>query len=402
MLARGYGQNSFSYKASYWPVTFYPDDKSPYGCFMLKAMLTDMMGQDKVDAPFLSGETFNKTHQDTGALYIMFGYDIFIQDTDWDGIVDFASRGNTVLIAVQNLPYEINKVHFDYMLDDYYWSDEIQLTFLNGQVDGSFTYQQNFSSSFINWTGVAENNRFEAPGMNVLGKGEVDDDVLYNLVEFTVGNGKLIFCTTPLIFTNFAMKNGTYYYTEAFFGSLSFNKVYFDEYARVPYPEYYEENVWDDEDDPVQSSSFPDSYKSPLDFLMKNPALAMAYLFIILMIIAYVLLNSKRRQRAIPVAVKPLNLSVQFAETVARMYFHEGKPVDLLRQQERIFYHISRKKYRVDTRDLSGLSEEMLVLRSGKSKVAIANIFEILRRLKANGSITQKDVNQMHEYLEQL
>lgn len=399
----GFGQQEYQYRSKLWPVTFYPNDKSPYGCFMLQEMLAEMLGSDNVEFPFVAGESFANEHQDTGALYIMFGYDVFMRDVDWKGIVEFAERGNTVLIAVQNLPYDIDEEYFDYELEDY-WSQNIQLTLFNGQITSAFTYQQNFMPSTLTWTGIDNYVNLNIQQWKPLGKAVVGNDVMYNLIEFEAGKGKLIFCTTPIIFTNFAMKNGTYYYTEGFFSSLQFSKVYFDEYARVPYPEYYKSNVWDDEQEaPSESSdSNPSSYRSPLDFLMRNPALAISYLFIILTLITYVIFNSKRRQRAIPVAVKPLNLSVQFAETVARMYFHEGRPEDLLRQQERIFYHVSRKKYRVDTRDLSGRSEELLVVRSGKSKELVASIFNILRRLKNNERISQKDVNQMHEYLEQL
>jgi hypothetical protein len=146
------------------------------------------------------------------------------------------------------------------------------------------------------------------------------------LVRFSLGQGTLYLCTTPLAFTNYyLLKDESRGFMEHALGLLPDRPVFWDEYYKAG-----------------RAGS-----SSPLRFILAQPALRWAYWTMIVLLVLTVLVYARRRQRAIPVVQPPRNSSRDFADTIGRLYYFRGNHADLARKLCTQFKEEVRRKLRL-------------------------------------------------------
>jgi hypothetical protein len=411
----------YVYSEPYWPVTFESWDDTPYGCYMVAELLAEYAGNNDVWVVEQDFATFNEATADiTDALYVLPGKDLYFRDVDWEAIKDFASRGNTVLMAVEVLPTAIQNELFvsppskkiePYVKTVYGTPDSLS--------QWMFYYRQNMDLANRSWMFQTTYSNTKSDGFEILASAvdsvyqdttgyDSENYSLCVLVRKKIGKGWLYFTSAPLLITNLALKSEAgFQYWNAQIADMHFTQVYWDEYIRLPYANlvnnYTSETPEGKEsgNGPPQSQDLemPNDYKSPLHFIISNLPLLLAYLLIITALLLFIIINSKRRMRPIPVAERRENTSLQFAETVARMYYVEGKHADLVKQQERIFMHNVRKRYRLDIRALSEADEQKLIQRSGQPADRISYIFNIFRDCRSGAPITGNQLEALYNNL---
>jgi hypothetical protein len=225
------------------------------------------------------------------------------------------------------------------------------------------------------------------------------------MVRYQVGKGFIYFLSAPLLFTNWALKTEEGFELWNYvFGNIEFDKVYYDEYVRYPYGQLIQsQNTSASTGYENDGSYIPEGpYISPLHFILSNTALSMAYALLMTGLLLMVLLNSKRRQRAIPVALKKENTSVQFSDTVARLFYTEGNYAHLARQQYKNFIHISRRKYRIDLRNPDETQIAQFSNRSGISVEDVKWLLAIFAKAQIEKKCNSNDLIIIHQFVEKL
>lgn len=111
----------------------------------------------------------------------------------------------------------------------------------------------------------------------------------------------------------------------------------------------------------------------PLEYIMSQPALKSAYYTLILGVLLYITVGSRRKQRPIKVQNPIKNTSLEYIKAVSDVYLSQGQNEKLIKRQENIFYHFAKTKYFVDKKDTKFIEKL-----EHKSKVPANHISKIL------------------------
>lgn len=389
----------FIYKSDNWPVTFDYQDASPYGANMLYELLKDTRSEKEMvviqedPSAFLADHPINPGKN---YLYVMLAKDIYIREKDWDEIYAFAAEGNEVLMAVEYLPYPIEQEFFDTP-----WQSAYRYTlrtYLESSISEfweepySFTYQQNFDSARYNWRFFYEES--------ILPKDESDFYTIlwtdHNLqgVKIPVGDGAITFVSNPLLFSNLSLRNEDgFEFAREFFAPYKDHRILWDEYSRLPYDDLLDASN-------ESSASPPRNYMSPMHFILSQPSLAAAYLSILIAAFLYALLNSKRRQRPVPLKESRENLSMQFVETVSHLYLRNGNHLHIIRQQEKVFLNYLNRKYRLDYKRLTPDDVPAIALRTGIEEERIERIVRVFNEIRKDLLPNADTLTKAHQELD--
>ncbi|WMX14834.1 MULTISPECIES: DUF4350 domain-containing protein [unclassified Aureispira] len=194
-----------------------------------------------------------------------------------------------------------------------------------------------------------------------------------NFVRLKVGEGHFYFHTNPVMFSNlFLVDTAGIDYANNVLSHIKTNQLYWDrESAMRPKAKDAKR------DDKPQIAA-----KSPLEYIFSQPALRWSwYLFISLGII-YVLFGAKRRQRKIPILETNRNTSLEFVETIGRLYFQQQDHKGIIKKQMHLFLAHLRQRYHLVTRDLDDKLIHRIAVRSKVDKEIINDIFVEYFRLR--------------------
>jgi hypothetical protein len=108
-----------------------------------------------------------------------------------------------------------------------------------------------------------------------------------NYAQFKVGNGFIYLHTSPVLFSNFALrKDSAFYYLNDVFDGVRTDRILYDTYSRT----------YRDDSEPIKRQS-----DSPLSYILKQPALKWAWYIFLSTVLLFFLLRARRTQRIIPV-----------------------------------------------------------------------------------------------------
>ena len=95
----------------------------------------------------------------------------------------------------------------------------------------------------------------------------------------------------------------------------------------------------------LRESGFDADQQSIFRYIFTQPALTWAYYLVLIGLLFYALFAGKRTQRVIPVVEPPRNTSLEFAQTVGRLYFQQGDHDNLARKKIQYFLAGLRERY---------------------------------------------------------
>jgi hypothetical protein len=126
---------------------------------------------------------------------------------------------------------------------------------------------------------------------------------------------------------------------------------------------------------------------TPLRFILSNASLKFAYYTGMITLLIFILFEIKRKQRAIPIINPPENSSLEFAETVGRLYYHQGdhknialKKINFLADHIRSTYHLNGDFS--DPEFCIKLSQK-----SGKEESKLRELFDMIMHIKTQYKI---------------
>lgn len=207
-------------------------------------------------------------------------------------------------------------------------------------------------------------------------------------LSYKQGKGRLVLVSMPLLFTNYAVLNDT-------LSELTMRLM--SEFGDMPV---------------VRTTKFSGSsldemrQQSPLRYFVSQPPLRTALYAALVMLLLYMVFNSRRRQRVIPVIKPPANRSLEFMKLIGTLYYERHDNADLLRSKYRGFVDEVRRKTGLDLDDDTD-DEQLFDLLSEKTGKPAPELREVVLRLRhadvSSGKVDDKTmmqrINMMNEIL---
>ena len=355
-----------------WAITFYHQDKNPFGAVVLDELLekawkgryshsnTSLYFIDSVHADnllvlcdeFKTGkeETTRFLHwvKDGGnALIGTHQFDSLFADT-----LGFGTNAPSFAVYAQNLwQNDSMGIHFGRSGEKYYFPQEM--------IAGHFVRYDTAKTTVI---ASDENNNAVAIGMRF-------------------GKGRIVLTTIPLAFSNYGLLKN---HDEAVAsGLLSYLPP-----GSLQRTEYYQLGLMES--------------MSPFRYLLSDPALTWAFYLSCLAILTFFIFGAKRAERIIPVIPPLRNTSVEFIQTVGRLYFHRADHRDLA--LKKILYFTENLKRNFYIRPDAPLEEmaRKVAAKTGSDVPAVQKLFEKMHQISRAGRISKQSLKTLCNEIDKL
>jgi hypothetical protein len=330
-------------------------------------------------------------------LYVSIIGDQYLDYSDKEHLIDFVKEGNYAFIAADVFDQELMEdlvgfieptdhflydtvIKFNYFHPDYKLPNDITLMNAKLNVYGhpKYTFFNLFDPTTLNadYVKIVEINGIEASPtiMLKLNKGYI----ILHSIPSNLGNLNLLKeegkTHAEILFSHFPECN---IYWHQNYGEYS-------EYKNVPKPQKNKK--------PKQKSR-----NSPLQFILKQPALLWAFILFVVGIIIYALIFTKRQQRVIPILPSKENSSLQFVDVISKLYFQQKQHNKLVHHIRNSFGLFVRERYYINIL----LNEDDLIIRlSEKSGIELEKIHAILSKLNnTNVKISEQQLVDLYQEL---
>lgn len=364
-----------------WIPTFSHKDKNPFGCYVFDSI----MSQSVPSGYSVTDKTLYRICHDGNKVNVLIiSDDVNLSKTDVDAIKDIAGRGGNVLIAGNSKTY--NTTSDSLMIKNFgacFKYGYFSITSLKRKIKNDASG----SRDTIHWSmdnDVYKDNIYPVYSMMIEDLMTADSADNTEVIAFRtgdaqdkelrvspvairkeVGKGSVILVSTPLLFTNYGILDGsTSEYIFRLMSHISNNHV-------VRTTSY------------MKTQDMADAEASPLRFFLGQPPLRTALYLALLVITLFLIFNARRRQRVIPVVEQPQNRSLEFVKLIGTLYYHNKEHSDIVRKKFAFFAEELRRLLMVDItdRDADRHSFSVISSRTGLRLEEVENIISDIRKV---------------------
>lgn len=366
-------------KAIDWRENFEGDRKEPYGSYLLKNSLTDLYELDSLVVKESSMFELMGLQEQKGVSMFLMNNKVNSDYLEVEEMFLFAERGNHLFIAAREFPY--------YLVDT--------LNFVIKE------YPEGTDSIKLHLTEFPEQNAsFPAYGMNYLIPGmEKDLEILAEdeqgnptMIKYLIGKGSLTISTTPRMYCNYFMVQDE---KRAF---ISAALSQFPVEKELWWDEYYKKNKFRFRGG--SGGGGGENSVSTMDYIFSQEGLKWAFWLSLLALAVYAIFESKRKQRIIPI-IEPLpNLTLDFTETVGRLYFKSSAHKEIAEKRVRALLAYIREHYFLKT---DKFDEKFLASLSAKSNISLKEIrvlFRSIERIRNAPEISESQLIEINQSID--
>lgn len=369
-------------------------DKNPYGTWLSYQSLKYYFPGAKTEVlspgfRFSNIDENMSYHDDSAALLVLVGLDFYISETEKEKLLQFAAKGNEVMLfcskldnqfettfgcskedgGAEDLPpalFNPAKDHKNYVT--LAGSDAVKYNLEGRSLQSYFSFDSTETSQptdsltdFIETDPVVVAGDYDGADINgdvtVLGKSAQGPD----FIRYSVGDGHITMHAAPLVLSNyFLLQSGNKKYIDGIWQSFPNN------ISNIYWTEYYKRHA---------EKARPSS-------LLHYPPIRWAFWIIIAVLLVYVLFEAKRRQRVIPIVVPPVNSSVSFAETVGRLYYNKGNHQNLAEKMVQHFLEWVRSSYYLNTSEINETFIKQLTVKSGVPENTVTELAHMIYEVR--------------------
>lgn len=374
-------------------ITLKRQDKIPYATYVAFEQLPHLFPEASVrvsrkEPGFWDSVSLYNDRQAFICITDRFGAD----DTEMGKLLDFVRTGNDVFISARYISATAEVYlrcgnNASGFYTDYGMEREEQKTTFNLNTP-PFTDTLHFhypGKTFYSYFTHVDKNTTQVLG--------TDENGHPNFIRLKAGHGNFYLHLDPLAFSNYFLlheKNIGYY--EKALSLIS------PEVKSIVWDEYYINKNYSEGEQPKQ--------KGWMTVLMnmknvegEKPFRAAFWLFILLLVL-YVLMEMRRRQRYIPVVRKPSNDSLDFVKTIGRLYYDRSDHRNLCRKMSAYFLEFVRSNYKLPTSILNEDFIRLLHFKSGVAEKEITEIVHFINQLDEGASINERQLAAFHKRLE--
>ncbi len=361
-------------------ITLKQKDKIPYGFYAARNLLPSLFPAAKIYSDKRSpGHWDSLLKRGNNQAVFLIGT-LNANNNELDEMLEFVKAGNHVFIICRTMSYDA--------ADFFGFSDETIST--DDQFISKDSLRIRLSQPRFNDTGLyiypgrrfSNSFTYTDPGKAViLGK---NANGHANFLQYKAGDGYVYLHTAPLAFSNYFVlhKNNTAYFQQALSViPATVNKVVWNEYYLYKRNEQEKEPNW-------------------LGVLFKHKEFKWAFITALATLVLFVLFQMRRRQRVIPEILIPKNESLDFVQTMGRLYHDQKNHTDLSQKMGVYFLDHVRNKYKLLTNELDEAFIHALHAKSGYPKEGIQNIVDSILFANSGELISELQLANFHKQLE--
>lgn len=306
-----------------WEPTFDTHDDEPFGCMLFDQLVSSALGQRYTADP--RPVTLDAMAPDaaTPQGWLILGDEIVLSPGECHQLLQMVRRGHRVMLCTHHTGYYlsdsigVSPIHFRYRGIDMetLMRDESKLTHLVSCGDTRYPADSILEPEALHGSYLSFYS--SAPAHKTLAHNGAESGRSTVAVEMSIGRGRLIMVSTPLMFTNYGMLSGrgSQYVFRLLdrFGQMSVRRVQLSTLTG------------DRQNDAL----------AVLDYIERQPPLWWAWCITILLIILFMLTSLWRRQRPIPVVRAPQSHSHDFVRLIGTLYAQQEGHSDLVAKKWR-------------------------------------------------------------------
>jgi hypothetical protein len=378
-------------------ITFRKKDKIPYGTWVAFQALPQFFPSAAVYVSRKEPGAWDAVSEDSsGQLLIAITPRWMADEYEMDRLLSFVENGNDVFISTRYISSEAEEALGCHVYDGSLYMmlgqnntilnrlrDSMELSLKKPPFTDAGRYQypgKNFSSSFT---------RINDATTNELGFNDVGS---VNFIHLKAGRGNFYLHLAPLAFSNYFLlhKNNMEYFENVF-------SVIHPGIKKILWDEYYLKKR--DEGQRAKKKSWLKVLLNAQNEKGDYP-FRWAIWVLLLLLVVYVLLEMRRKQRYIPVIAKPRNDSLDFVKTIGRLYHERGDHKNLCRKMSAYFLEYIRSRYKLPTGTLDEHFINSLQFKAGVPESEVREIVSFIKYAEDAPVITPAELTGFHRMLE--
>ncbi len=331
-------------------------------------------------------------------IYISVGESFNLESEDNDYLFDFVYDGNHAVIAFESLHNEF----IEYILPNSTTPFYVEADTVVGLNFFHPTFKQKnkllLKNPTLNYHKLPKYKNWLVLNEEALNNEAIELAHIENMstvcIKINYGKGSFIFHSIPDAFSNafVATKDGKKH-AEIIFSHLPKGNYYWHE-------NYGKHSTYRGESNPDKLQKPKEfSRASPLQYILKVPALTIALVLSIIGLILYMLIKSKRKQRIIPAIENNNNTSLEFIEVIAKLYQQQNRHDKIIKHIQHNFITFIKQRYYIQFGELDETVIQKIHLKSGIDLELINKIFIDLESNK-NKNISDQQLIQLYQNIE--
>ncbi len=405
-----------------WGEHYRQSSDQPFGTLVVSKLLEEYFPESNFTLVKNNlAETFD--HLPAGHKnYVFIGREPYLTDSTYGLIRDFVYEGNDAFFAVNEIPeklsngifksmnkasaidstfyltefgdtiwYQKPEIYFDTAALSYFTTDNIVMNFNSSAFKRDSSFRFDFKvrdkSTVYEWKYIFP--EYAASLVDYDSLGSLRSSNFLNYIRIPYGKGNFYIHTNPIVFANFfQIKENNIEYTSKVFSYLKPGDIIWDESSKtMDLPNF-------------DGMDFSSEQEGPLKFILSQPALRWAWYTLIAGLVLFLLFRSKRLQQPIPVMEPNENKSLEFIQTIGRMYFISRNHKLIAQQKMKLFLHFINERYRIPTQELNEQFFTSLNLKSEINPAEIKSIFTHFRYMENTTDVTPDDLIYFHQLLD--
>lgn len=368
-------------------VTLASNDTAPMGGKVFRNIAGEVFGDFVFENNAQPFDTWYKKflvdyYQENGSAYVLVSPFVSAHKKEAEEMQDFIRAGNTMLVITDGVSdafkevFEIGIEEFPFSLS----SNPYGLTDTYKYLGDSLSLDTTrFGYYFFPFTSIIDTLQEEkVVTRNVFGTPDG--------LEMEIGSGKLILVTNAEAVSNYFLLTGeNYRYAVGLLSHLNFNPdaIYWDEFYR-------------------RNMNRPGEDQSIFSAILANPALRWAFWLLVILCAIAILTNLFRRQRVIPVRKPNRNTTVEFTQTIARLYYNKRDNRNIaLKMIQHFMEHIRSNFYLPHHK----LDDAFATVLAGKTNQLIPKTQRLVQRMwniQQGGEVSDDQLLELNRQLTEL
>lgn len=358
-----------------WNPTFNKEDKIPFGTQVFDELLPELFSSSKItysNTSLYESLDTTKTYQTLFIAYDnMYGQkSISIDKESMDRLLAWVKNGNTAFLnisgstRIDTLGIEIytghdlfdqEKRNIDFYNEDLKFKRALKID--RGRYKSYFTEMDTHKVELIAHNGIAE-----------------------CFLKQKIGKGSIYISTIPYAFTNYNLLYGS---PELAVKMLSYlpkdNEIIVDEYYKI--------------------GSEKSSHK--LRYILSQKSFKWGYYTLLMTVFFAIVINLKRKQKAIPVIRKKKNTSLDFIRTISNLYLEENDNKFIADKKIKHFREYLRQKLYLKSNSYEIDINEYIAKRTGVSIELLELIFRRIRAVESTNDVSFQQLEELNSSIDQ-
>lgn len=373
-----------------WRKTFESGDDIPFGTQLLYEAVRGMYpDRTFVRATGTPADVLEDTEEDHsgGACYVIITDEFDLSHSEWSDLHEFIAAGNQVMILAEDFSPEMQGwLGIDVQTFSPPWfpvpRDSVDLQFYHlAPNPGAFLVPRRYLSAFSRATLPLKEEE----------KLATTDTGRPVLIRRQWDRGELIIGGFPRLTTNYGLLQPEYVgLTAAVFSHLQAGSgpVFWDEWFK---PDNAARNRQRDRER---------EGTRPLNFIMAQPALKWAFFLALTGLLLVGAFQTKRLQRVIPPRPSLPNTTLDFTETVGKLYFQHANHRQLAQKRILVFRHSLKEHYLLPDDWGSPAFQEQLAAKSGMNEKTVQHLLQLIARCERQQVLAETELIELSEALD--